>query len=54
MRSSNNSLNSVDADFAATFPSVPDHVEETAAAASIAEDDEDVFLDDIGGAVGRR
>ena len=38
MHTSNNSPNLVDADFAATFTSVPDLVNETVAAAPIAEE----------------
>ena len=52
MRTSNNSPNSVDADFAATFSSVSDLVDKTDDAAPIAK--EDGLSDDNGGATGGR
>ena len=49
MRTINNSLNSVDADSADNFASVSYIVDETAAAAPIAEDNEGGLSDDNGG-----
>ena len=52
MCNSNNSPNSVGADFAATFDSVPDIFDKTAAATPISEDGKGGFPDDNGGTTG--
>ena len=54
MRTSDNTLNSVDVSLAPTFDSVLAFVDETSTSETMAEDDEGVLLDDNGGTTGGR